>query len=298
MDQHVRHLRALQAFDVAASCGSLSEAAIELGVTHGAISRQVKQLENHLGVTLFHRQSSGVETTVHGARLYEATQRAFGALSEGIQNVRRVENNQSITISLSSSLATKWLVSRLPKFREAYPGLSVFLDTNDEVVDLEVSQVDVALRYGTPNWGNVHHEILTQEELIVVAAPGIVTTEELPMDPVEISAMPLLSDEFNPRWEQWATESGLDPDRVATPAVRFADSAVLIAAAIDGQGVALARRLLVEDDLNAGRLIRLDPSATMSDRSLYFVCRAGDQDRIPVRRFRTWLRSLQLEQSI
>lgn len=297
MSHHPRHLRGLQAFDVAATCASLSKAANELGVTHGAISRQIKQLEDHLGVLLFHRRSNGVKTTEQGARLHEATQRAFMALREGIQDVKRLENTRSITISLSASLATKWLVSRLSTFREAHPGLSVFLDTNDEIIDLQSSQVDVALRYGTPNWGNLHCELLTREELIVVAAPRFAAGQTIPMKPVGISSLPLLSDEFDPAWERWAAGNALDPIRVATPAVRFADSAVLIAAAIDGQGVALARRLLVEDDLEAGRLVRLDQSVTTPDRALYFVCRSGDQDRMPVRQFRSWLLSLYLQQT-
>ena len=159
MNYYARHLRALQAFDVTATCGNLSKAASELGVTHGAVSRQIKQLEDHLGVLLFHRRPNGVEKTEHGARLHEATQRAFDALHQGIRNVKRLENNQSITISLSASLATKWLVSRLPDFRSAHPGFSVFLDTNDEVIDLNASQVDVALRYGIPDWKSLHHEL-------------------------------------------------------------------------------------------------------------------------------------------
>ena len=292
MDHHVRHLRALQAFDVAATFGSLSKAADQLGVTHGAISRQIKQLEDHLGISLFHRRPNGVETTQPGARLHEATQRAFTALRQGVRSVKRIENKQSITISLSASLATKWLVSRLPAFREAHPGLSIYLDTNDQIIDLQSSQVDVALRYGVPNWGNLHYERLTPEELIVVAAPKLAEGKAIPMQPEAISSLPLLSDEFNPAWDKWAAARGLDPVTVTKPAMRFADSAVLITAAMDGQGVALARRLLVEDDLNAGRLIRLDPSVTPSDRALYFVCRLGDRDRIPVRRFRKWLYAL------
>ena len=166
------------------------------------------------------------------------------------------------------------------------------MDTNDAVIDLQSSPVDVALRYGTPNWENLHCECLMQEELIVVAAPGLVGDRAIPMRPDAIASLPLLSDEFNPAWDRWAAGFSLDPVQVSKPVVRFADSAVLIAAAIDGQGVALARRLLVEDDLNAGRLIRLDQSVTKSDRSLYFVCRLRDRDRVPVRRFRKWLFSL------
>ena len=117
------------------------------------------------------------------------------------------------------------------------------------------------------------------------------------MPPKDIANLPLLHDEFNPAWDRWAAGCGLDPARVTMPAVRFADSAVLIAAAIDGQGVGLTRQLLVEDDLEARRLARLDNSVTTLDRGLYFVCRSGDRDRVPIRRFRSWLLSLDLQRS-
>ena len=233
MEHHARHLRGLQAFDVTASCGSLSKAADELGVTHGAVSRQIKHLEDHLGVLLFHRRPNGVETTEQGARLQQATRRAFDALREGVQNIRRTADNQSITISLSASLATKWLVPKLPDFRKAHPGLSVYLDTNDEIIDLQISQVDVALRYGAPAKGNLHCELLTEEDLVVVASPSLLTDQEIPMKPEAISSLPLLSDEFNPAWDTWAIAKKLDPIKVSKPAIKFADSSVMITAAID-----------------------------------------------------------------
>ena len=297
MSRNVRHLRGLQAFDAAAACANLSKAADELGVTHGAVSRQIKQLEAYLGVALLRRHPNGVEKTHEGERLHLATRGAFAMLRDGVRDVSSIEDRQSITISLSTSLATKWFVANLASFRSRHPGISVFLDTNDDVVDLRASDVDIALRYGRPGWGNLHHELVTREELIVVASPTLVDATALPMAPMDITNLPLLHDEFNPAWDRWATKCALDCTRVAKAAVRFADSAVLIAAAIDGQGVALARRLLVSADLEDGRLIRLDDTTISLDRALYFVCRPGDQDRRAIRQFKSWLFSLQLDQA-
>ena len=289
MDRPLRHLRALQAFDLAAATSNLSKAADALGVTHGAVSRQIKQLEDHLGVALLHRLSNGVEKTPEGERLHLSTRRAFAELSDGVRAVRSARDEQALTISLSASLATKWLVPSLAAFRSAYPGLSVFLDTNDDVVDLASSTIDVALRYGEPKWGNLFCELITREALIVVASPKLVAGQTLPLAAEAVVRLPLLYDEFNPGWDKWATASGIDLERLPEPAVRFGDSAVMIAAAIDGQGAALARRLLVQRDLEAGWLLRLDESVTPLERSLYFVCRKGDEDRGPVRSFRRWL---------
>ena len=292
--KEIRHLRALQAFDAAATHSNLSKAARVLGVTHGAVSRQVKQLEVYLGVHLLHRRPKGVDLTAAGEQLHQATRQAFSALQTGLRSVQRTQDSRSIRISLAASLATKWLVSRLPDFRARHPGIALFLDTNDAVVDFADSEVDVALRYGVPPWANLHHERLMKEDLIVVAAPSLVAGKALPMKPSAIARLPLLHDHFDPAWSRWADAVGLDPSRVDGVEVKYRDSAVLIAAAIDGQGVALARRLLVQDDLDAARLVKLDATAVSQDRALYFVCRAGDQDRMPIRLLRNWLFSLRV----
>ncbi|MEM9442265.1 MAG: LysR family transcriptional regulator, partial [Pseudomonadota bacterium] len=156
----VRHLRALQAFDLAATQSNLSKAAKLLGVTHGAVSRQIKQLEQYLGVSLLRRLPNGVEMTEAGAELHVATREAFSALELGIQGIKRARHRRSVTISLSSSLAIKWLVPKLPGFRAEHSGIALYLDTDDEIVDFGRSDVDIALRYGMPNWGELYCERL------------------------------------------------------------------------------------------------------------------------------------------
>ena len=288
----VRHLRALQAFDVAATHANLSQAATILGVTHGAISRQIKQLELYLGVHLFHRHARGVEVTEAGERLHRATRQAFASLETGLRDVRRTIDRRSVTVSLSASLATKWLVPRLPGFRALHPGITLFLDTNDELIDFDDSEVDIALRFGIPSWGRLHCERLAAEELIVVASPSLIANSSLPLSPRQIAGLPLLHDQFDPAWGRWADAVGLSPPHVEAAGTKFRDSAVLLTAAIDGQGVALARQLLVSDDLEAGRLVRLHDTIVPLERSLYFVCRSGDQETAPIRYFRDWLVSL------
>ncbi|MCP4982417.1 MAG: LysR family transcriptional regulator [Gammaproteobacteria bacterium] len=285
----VRHLRALQAFDAAATASSLSKAANMLGVTHGAVSRQIKQLEQYLGISLLFRKPNGVEKTNAGDQLHIATRQAFSALEAGLHIVKRVKDYRSVTISLSVSLAIKWLVPRLPEFRKKFPGIAVYLDTNDDVIDLQNSEVDIALRFGVPDWSDLYCELLTEEELIIVASPSLVASESFPMTPDSIVCLPLLHDEFNPAWDKWAGLVGLDSSLVESAELKFLDSAVLIAAAIDGQGVALARQFLLSHDLNSGRIIRLDDTAISLDSSLYFVCRNEDQDREPIRSFKDWL---------
>ncbi|WP_170378085.1 LysR substrate-binding domain-containing protein [Ruegeria atlantica] len=292
MMENLRHLRALQAFDETATHSSLTKAAGVLNVTHGAISRQIKLLELHLGVTLFHRRPNGVELTKAGKRLHQSTRGAFSALQLGVMEVKRLHHRQSITVSLSTSLALKWLVPLLSSFQQEHPGIALLLDTNDAFADFDTSEVDVALRFGEPGWDGLYHEQIRQEELVVVAAPSLVENTQLPMRATDITDLPLLHDAFNIGWESWAAQVGLNADQINSQSIKYVDSAVLLEAAIDGQGVALARHLLAARDLEFGRLIRLDESHVPLDRGLYFVCRPSDQDRVSVRIFKKWLLSI------
>lgn len=292
MAEPLRHLRALQAFDETATHSSLSRAADALNVTHGAVSRQIKLLELHLGVSLFHRRPNGVELTQAGERLHQSTRGAFSALQLGVLDVKRLHHRRSITVSLSTSLALKWLVPLLSSFQQKHPGIALLLDTNDAFADFDASEVDVALRFGEPGWEGLHHELIRREELIVVASSSLVQEATLPMSAAQIARLPLLHDAFNVGWESWAEQEGLGNDQVSSQNVKYVDSAVLLEAAIDGQGVALARHLLAARDLELGRLVRLDESSVPLDRGLYFVCRPGDQDRVAVRIFKKWLMSI------
>ncbi|MGO1118365.1 LysR substrate-binding domain-containing protein [Rhodovibrionaceae bacterium A322] len=287
--ENLRHLRALQAFNETAAHSNLSKAADTLNVTHGAISRQLKQLEQYLGVALFHRRTSGVELTEAGLKLFQSTRPAFSSLQLAVQDLRTHQQKRPITVSLSTSLALKWFVPRMPLFRQQFPDLSLLLDTNDGLVDFDRSDVDVALRFGTPGWGSLHHEKIGAEDLVVVASPSLLSGTRLPLSPDAIAKLPLLYDAFNVGWEDWADSVGLDRTAVSTENTRFVDSAVLLEAALDGQGVALARSLLAADDIRSGRLVRLDESRISLDRGLYFVCRRGDQEKSPIKQFRSWL---------
>ncbi len=292
MTENLSHLRALQAFDETATHSSLTRAAEVLNVTHGAISRQIKLLELHLGVTLFYRRSTGVELTQAGERLHHSTRGAFSSLQLGVMAVKRSRRRQSITVSLSTSLALKWLVPQLGSFQQKNPGITLLLDTNDAFADFETSEVDVALRFGEPGWDGMHHELIKREELIVVASPSIIGSADLPLPAEDIASLPLLHDSFNVGWQKWSEQVGLSSDRVNTQSIKYVDSAVLLEAAIDGQGVALARHLLAERDLKLGRLVRLDKSHLPLNRGLYFVCRRGDQELVTVRNFKKWLMSI------
>ena len=288
----VKHLRGLQAFDMAATYSNLTKAAEQLGVTHGAVSRQIKLLEEYLGVSLFIRTPGGVEKTEAGERLHLATQRAFSLLESGLTDILRPRDNRSLRISLPSSLAVKWLVPKLSQFRAKYPNLTVYLDTDDQLIDLLNNKADIALRYGSQTNSDLFQELILNEVFYVVAAPKLVSEFSLPMKSLDILKLPLLQDNFNDGWDVWAKQVEVSESTLPKRVLEFKDSAALITSAIDGQGVALARAILLEEDLKSGRLVRLDDESVLLNQSLYFICRKGNEQNHAIGSFLHWMNSL------
>ena len=203
-------LKAMQAFEAVARHGSFSAAADELAVTHGAVSRQVRNLEQQLERVLFRRTPKGAELTTDGKILFNAASRAFDVLKEGVSRLAHQGPDKAISVSLATSLALKWLVPRLPEFRSQNQDLSVLLDTNDTVVDLRDGAVDAALRFGAGNWKGVHAQLLTREHMIAVASPKLAGTTSL--SDQQLLKLPLLHDDYNPGWERWFQSTGLIAD--------------------------------------------------------------------------------------
>lgn len=284
-------LNAVRTFEAVARHGSFSKAADELAVTHGAVSRQVRSLEEQLGVVLLQRTAKGAETTLAGETLARAAGQALAALRSGVAALSEHEGSKTLSVSLATSLALKWLVPRLPEFRAQNPEISILLDTNDTIVDLRGSVIDVALRLGDGAWGGVHAELLARDELVAVGSPSLVREHPLPLSDQALLQMPLVHDDYNPAWERWFQAAGLSAEGETLPGDRYRDTGVLIAAALDGQATILVRRLLALDDLKAGRLVQLSARTLQLEPALYFVCRKGEQNRPAVRLFHDWLRA-------
>ena len=270
-------LRAIQAFDAVARHRSFSRAADELAVTHGAVSRQVRSLEEQLGMRLFERLPKGAKLTDSGQALYRSSREAFACLQSGIADLTRHSTDKTVTVSLPTSLALNWLVPRLTDFRRRHPDYAVHLDTNDSVVDFQCHTLDVALRYGRGDWEGLQASLLANDELVAVAAPRLLENVSLPLDVDDLLKMPLANNYFRPNWVDWIERFGPAPYPIDLPAALHGNSGVLIAAALDGQGVALVRRLLVADNLAQGRLVQVSNKALRLDGALHFVCRPGDK---------------------
>ncbi|KRE94983.1 transcriptional regulator [Frateuria sp. Soil773] len=274
-DRDLPSLHALRAFEAAARLGSMSLAARELHVTHGAISRQVRILEEALGEPLFQRQGRGIEATEAGRRLQESCQAAFGQLREGWARLRR-ERAGALVLGCSGSVLARWMIPRLERLRHELPSLTLHLAAQEEPASL--AGVDAALLLASPPWPatwQVHD--LAPERIGPVLSPRYPGAMRLAAMPaIALCDEPLLYTASRPQaWSEWARAMGLAPDALrqaqALPHLYF-----LLEAAAAGLGVAIAPQPLVADDLASGRLLAPWGFCDTGGRWVLATTRTGD----------------------
>lgn len=263
-------LNAIPAFEAAARHKSFTRAAEELYVTHGAISRQVKNLEEYLGQQLFRRLPRSLELTPPGRTYLEVVRQSLSLLSDGTKDMRRHQQDKPITISVIPSFAVRWLVPRLDRFYRAHPGIEVLLNASFSMVDFSKEDIDLAIRLGGGNWGGLNSELLMTIDITPVCSPALMEGEH-PLDsPGSLAHHTLLHDTTRDGWRAWLRLSGVKGvDHQRGPL--FNDHNVLLQAAIDGLGVGLARKRLVKDDLANGRLVQPFPVWLPSEVAYYIV---------------------------
>lgn len=282
-------LNALRAFDAAARHLSLTRAAEELHVTHGAVSRQIKELEGFLGRQLFHRRPRGLELTTEGRLLGITTGRLFEDLRGAVRSLRDTRKPGVITVSTVASLAARWLVPRVAAFQEQFPQLEIRVSTSKRLVDFRGDDVDVALRYGRGQWPGTYVERLFAPREFPVCAPALLEGEHALQKPDDLAHFRLVHDMGFGNWEQWLAAAGAR-HVLAPRGLVLQDMNVVLQAAIEGQGVALASLPLVHADLKAGRLVRPFDVDIPVELSFYLVCAAGRERDPALQPFLEWLR--------
>jgi LysR family glycine cleavage system transcriptional activator len=279
-------LPALRAFEAAARHVSYSRAAEELGLTHGAISFQMRALKALLGVDLFKRSGRRMELTEEGRRLSGYVRDAFERLERGMDEVRTARRGQLLAVSTHAGLASHWLIPRLADFQTRHPEIDVSLLPSTALADFTRENVDMALRYGPGNWPGVVTVKLMDEELFPVCSPRF-NGGKLPRQPGDLATVPLLRDARQP-WSDWLKSIGLDlPEPNRGPV--YNEPSLLLQAAIAGQGVALARGALFRAAIAAGTLVRLFAGSARSRFSYYIVYPPAAAEIPRVAAFRAWL---------
>ncbi len=274
-------------------------------MTPAAISQQIRQLEEYLGVALFRRLTRAIELTAAGTAMLPELRRGFDCLAAAVDRTRSSDDGV-LTIHAPPSFASRWLVPRLPRFAAAHPGIALRLSSGDDTVDRDgdtgwISPLDprsadceVAIRYGRGSYPGLRVEKIFAPDYVPVCSPRLPSPEKPLAAPADLRHHRLIHDEtisdedLPSGWQQWLAQAGVrgvDAGR----GLRFSNAILAVEAALDGQGVALALSPLVEADVAAGRLIRPFALSIPSPYAYWLAMPEMLASRAAVAAFRAWI---------
>jgi LysR family glycine cleavage system transcriptional activator len=288
MPRQLPPLTTLPSFDAVARHLSFTKAAAELHVTHGAISRAIRNLEAHLGTRLFERATRSVQLTPAGASYAAAISAALDRVGAATLMATASRSAGVLNVSTSDGFAGRWLVPRLHRFHRLHRDIDVRLSTSGQLTDFIRDGIDIAIRYGAGGYEGVVSELLAEEDVSPVCSPELLEGSHPLRSPSDLRHHRLIHDNFRINWGTWLEQAGLhdiDPARGMT----FESAAYAVEAAVQGQGVLLGRSALVSADLAAGRLVRPFELALKSRWRYYVVYPDGALHHRKVEAFRNWL---------
>jgi LysR family transcriptional regulator, glycine cleavage system transcriptional activator len=294
-------LRALHAFEAAARHHSFAAAANELGVTPTAISHQIRQLEEACGVKLFQRRPRPLLLTSAGARLYPALRNGFDALATAMALLAEEDAQTPLRVTSPSAFASKWLVPRLPKWREENPTVALEIIGTDAVLDVRAGATDVAIRYARkPPLDLMAHEVF-RDTFVPVCSPRLLEQHGPIERAADLLRFPLIhygwinSDPDAPTWRQWlAIARSIDPDFNPLEKawdLSFSEELHAIDAVIGGQGVAICSDVVVSNELRSGQLVKAHPLA-LPGYGFYLVSMPHSPQAPVIETFSTWMRAI------
>jgi LysR family glycine cleavage system transcriptional activator len=287
MPRRLPPLNALKAFEAAARSESFTRAAQELNVTQGAVSHQVKALEATLGIKLFNRERQRLVMTEAGRDYLAVVRDAFDQIAAGTERLMQRQSSGVLTVSTSPDFAAKWLVNRLGRFAESRPEIDLRVSATAHQVDFAREDVDVAVRHGDGKWPGLDAVRLCSERLFPVCSPKLVAGRNRITTASDLLKLPLLRLDDWKTWNRWFAAAGVIDPVAHGPVLNRAS--MLIDAAVDGQGVALARTALAAWDLINGRLVRpIDVSLKISN-TYWVVCPKAASSVPKIATFRNWL---------
>ncbi len=281
-----RHLDALRVFGVVARHMSFTGAAGELHLTKGAISYQIKGLEQELGFALFERQHGGISLTSKGQKLWHTSQVTLEQLEHEINRLR-LEDNRSITVGMSTYFASRWLSPRLMRFTSRFSSIGLRLQPTTGLNDLTRDAIDIAIRWGKGDWTDLQVEFLLNRPAIPTA--GKIIAQQINQRGFEqiLGDVTLLHDfEGSKSWEDWHLAAAI-PYQAKSDDLVIPDPNVRVQAVIDGQGLALNDQL-VEPEISAGQLIQVS-TVSLENYGYYLVYPKGSLENPALMAFRNWI---------
>ncbi len=278
--RHLPSTAALQAFEAAARLGSATQAAAELSLTQGAVSRQIRALEDTLGVALMERQGRGLVLTQAGAAYAEEVRKVLAHLSKATIALRTNPGGGTLNLAILPAFGMHWLAPRLPEFGRAHPEVTVNLSTRLAPFDFATSPFDAAIHFGREDWPGAHHLRLVPETVLAVCAPELHQTR--------LTEQTLLHLDTRPRgWARWFAAQGQTMPE--DPGMTFDQFSTMAQAAVHGLGVALLPTFVAEPYLQAGTLALAAPDRQDSIGAYYLVWSKSAAANAPLDLFRAWI---------
>jgi DNA-binding transcriptional LysR family regulator len=286
-------LNSLVAFEAVARHSSITLAADELRVSREAVSRQIRNLEAHVGARLFLRVHRAVELTKAGRALQGAVERGFDTIAEAGRQISRGAQDAIVSATSTIAIASFWLTPRLPRFRSRYPNVTLHVKVTDTPPDMVGQNIDVGLRYGDGNWRGLKSYRLFETDTFPVCSPAYLKSAGRPKRPQDLLQHTLLNlDGFAHVREDWAwfLEQCQLPEPPANRILGFDSYANVIQAAVDGQGIALGFGRLMNELLASGRLVRPMTITHKKGHAVHLVVPARRKLSANAQLFCDWIR--------
>nr|WP_295834747.1 transcriptional regulator GcvA [uncultured Azospirillum sp.] len=277
----------LTAFEAAARTGSFTAAAAELSLTQGAVSRQIKALEDQIGTPLFTRKGQRVTLTPTGALYADPIRDALRQIAAATVRTIAAPKGGVLNLAILPTFGTRWLVPRLPAFQAAHPQVTIHFTTKLAPFDFRLNDLDAAIHYGFGDWPDAVCDHLLDEEVLPVCSPAFLEAHPV-AEPADLLSLPLLHTSTRAdAWNEWLSAQGLPPRPGA--GMVFEQFATTAQAAEAGLGVALLPTLLVRAELDDGTLVPAIDRPHRSARAYYLVHPRGKANHPPFAAFRQWL---------
>lgn len=284
-------MNALRAFETAARLGSMTRAARELGVTQGAVSRQVTNLERFLGIELFRRDHREITLTAHGETYFAILRDLFSRLNAGHSRFMQALEHKVLKVMLPPTFAMRWFVPRLHRLHAQYPSLSVQITTSHQLVDFSVDDADVAIWSTEETVKGMGMVPLFGEVIVPVCSPRLLKEGPPLREPSDLRRHVLLYSLQRPEdWQQWLSAHNVG-EVGDESSIGFEHSGLAYQAAVDSAGVAIAQTRLAQDDIEAGRLVVPFNLLARSNRTYYLVTPHARVASRTIQSFTRWLKS-------
>ncbi|AYN22457.1 transcriptional regulator GcvA [Alcaligenes aquatilis] len=282
-------LQALRVFTEVGRHGSIKLAAQALGVTSGAVSQQIRLLEDRLGVTLFVRSHHKMSLSETGEQVYPVLLTAFDQIEQAMHTLDATKQRKTLTISTVPSFAASWLIPRLADFKQQHPDIEIRVEASPTLVDLRRDNVDIAIRHGLGVYPGLQAEPLMAPVLLPVASPALLKDKPAIQEPADCLEWPLLQDADRADWALWLSAHGVKDDARADRGTAFEDDYLLIRGAIAGLGLALIPQEYAQDEIAAGRLVQVLDKPWPTRFAYYLVTLPDTTQRAEVRAFSDWI---------